>query len=50
MVANEINMDLKGGFAIINKPELTKKEDKFIKTHNLENLNLSLNEFINSYA
>ncbi|WP_375725119.1 SIR2 family protein [Arcobacter sp. KX21116] len=50
MVANEITMDLKGGFTIFNKPELTKKEDKFIKTHNLENLNLSLNEFINSHA
>ncbi len=50
MVANEITIDLKGGVTIFNKPELTKKEDKFIKTHNLENLNLSLNEFINSYA
>jgi len=50
MVANEITLDLKGGFTLLNKPELTKKEDKFIKTHNLENVNMSLNEFINSHA
>lgn len=50
MVANEITVDLKGGFALLNKEELTKKEDKFIKTHNLENLNLTINEFINSHV
>ncbi len=50
MVANEITVGLKGGFTLLNKEELTKKEDKFIKTHNLENLNLSINEFISNHA
>ena len=50
MVANEITIGLKGGITLLNKEELTKKEDKFIKTHNLENLKLSVDEFINSYA
>ena len=50
MVANEITTGLKGGITLLNKEELSKKEDKFIKTHNLENLNLSLNEFINNYV
>jgi hypothetical protein len=46
MVANEITIGLKGGYTLINKDELTKKEDKFIKTHNLENINISIDEFI----
>ncbi len=50
MVANEITIGLKGGITLLNKEELTKKEDKFIKTHNLENLKLSLSEFIENYA
>lgn len=50
MVANEITLGLKGGFTLLNKEELTKKEDKFIKTHNLENMKMSIDEFINSYA
>jgi hypothetical protein len=49
MVANEITIDLNGGFSLFNKEELTKKEDKFIKTHNLEILNMSIDEFINSH-
>lgn len=50
MVANEITIGLKGGITLLNKEELTKKEDKFIKTHNLENLKLSVSEFIENYA
>ena len=50
MVANEITVGLKGGITLLDKEELTKKEDKFIKTHNLENLNLSISEFINSHV
>lgn len=49
MVANEVTIGLKGGIAILNKEELTKKEDKFIKTHNLSSLNVGINEFIKSY-
>ena len=48
MVANEITVDLKGGTTVLNS-ELTKKEDKFIKTHNLTNLDVSINEFIKSH-
>ena len=50
MVANEITVGLKGGITLFDKEELTKKEDKFIKTHNLENMNISINEFIKTYA
>ena len=49
MVANEITVDLKGGTTVLNC-ELTKKEDKFIKTHNLTNLNMSIDEFIKSHG
>jgi hypothetical protein len=49
MVANELTMDLKGGITLLNKEELTKKEDKFIKTHNLNNLDMSIDEFIKSH-
>lgn len=50
MVANEITMDLKGGITLLNKDELTKKEDKFINSHNLTNVKLTINEFIQEYA
>lgn len=36
MVANEITLDLAGGYVLDNKKELSKKEEKFLKTHNLE--------------
>lgn len=41
MVANEITLGLDSGFVFLDKPqdELTKKEKKFIQTHNLEILN-----------
>jgi len=35
MVANEITLGLKDGIVITPKEELTKKEEKFISTHNL---------------
>lgn len=50
MVANEVTIGLKGGFTLLNKEELTKKEDKFIKTHSLENVKMSINEFIDSHG
>jgi len=49
MVANEITIGLKGGYVLFNKEELTKKEDKFIKTHNLVNLETCLDTFIKDY-
>lgn len=48
MVANEITMDLEGGYVITDK-ELGKKERKFVEKHNLEVINMSLQEFINEF-
>ena len=45
MVANELTLDLEGGY-IINDKELTKKEKKFVEKHNLEVIPMSLQEFI----
>ncbi|WP_320035620.1 SIR2 family protein [Halarcobacter sp.] len=50
MVANEVTIGLKGGLTLLNKEELTKKEDKFIKTHSLENIKMSIDEFIDSHG
>lgn len=47
MVANEITLGLKGGYLLLNKDEITKKEEKFIKTHNLIQIKKSVDEFIN---
>jgi hypothetical protein len=44
MVANELTMDLEGGYVISDK-ELNRKEKKFIEKHNLELLPMSLAEF-----
>lgn len=49
MVANELTIGLKGGVTLLNKDELTKKEGKFIKMHNLVNLKQSINEFIKDH-
>ena len=48
MVANELTMDLEGGYVITDK-ELGKKEKKFIDKHNLQVIELSLEEFINEF-
>lgn len=50
MVANELTLELHGGITLIDKEELTKKEEKFIHTHNLENINMSIDEFIKSHG
>ncbi|PNV83270.1 MAG: hypothetical protein C0627_07055 [Sulfurimonas sp.] len=44
MVANELTLNLEGGYVISDK-ELGKKEKKFVHKHNLEVLNMSLEEF-----
>ena len=49
MVANEITIGLKGGYSLINKDELTKKEDKFISTHNISNIKTGIDEFISEH-
>lgn len=48
MVANELTMDLEGGYVITDK-ELGKKEKKFVEKHNLEVINMSLENFIKEF-
>jgi len=49
MVANELTLDLEGGYVITDK-ELGKKEKKFIERHNLEVLEISLEDFIKEFV
>jgi hypothetical protein len=49
MVANELTLDLEGGYVITDK-ELTKKEQRFIDKHNLEVLEMSLEDFANAFV
>ena len=49
MVANELTLDLEGGYVITDK-ELGKKEKKFIEKHNLEVIPISLDAFIKEFA
>lgn len=46
MVANEITLGLKGGYVVSDKDELTKKEEKFIATHNLELIKSDTDSFL----
>jgi len=48
MVANELTMDLEGGY-IVTDQELGKKEKKFVEKHNLEVINMSLENFIQEF-
>jgi hypothetical protein len=48
MVANEITLDLSGGYVVGGKVELSKKEEKFIKTLNLELIKEDIGEFLKS--
>ena len=48
MVANELTLDLEGGYVITNK-ELSKKEKKFVEKHHLEVIPLSLEAFIEEF-
>jgi len=48
MVANELTMDLEGGYVVTDQ-ELGKKEKKFVEKHNLEVINMSLEEFIKEF-
>jgi len=49
MVANELTMDLEGGY-VINDKEISKREQKFIDKHNLEVIKLSPTEFFTEFA
>jgi len=46
MVANEITLGLKDGYVVTPKEELTKKEQKFIATHNLELIESETDQFL----
>lgn len=46
MVANEITLGLKDGYMVTNKEELTKKEQKFVTTHNLELIQSETDQFL----
>ena len=48
MVANELTLDLEGGYVITDQ-ELGKKERKFIEKHNLEVLEMSLEAFSEAF-
>ena len=48
MVANELTLDLEGGYVITDQ-ELGKKEKKFVEKHNLEVLEMSLEEFTKAF-
>ena len=48
MVANELTMDLEGGYVITDK-ELGKKEKKFVQKHNLQVIDMSLEDFIKEF-
>lgn len=49
MVANELSLDLEGGYVLTDR-ELGKKEQKFIDKHNLEVIPMSLREFIEAFV
>ena len=48
MVANELTMELEGGYVITDK-ELGKKEKKFVEKHNLQVIDMSLEDFIKEF-
>jgi hypothetical protein len=48
MVANELTIDLDGGYMVSDKSEFTKKESKFISKHNLGIIPSGIDEFIKS--
>lgn len=48
MVANELTIDLEGGYFVNDKP-LGKKEKKFVEKHNLEVIEMSLEAFIEAF-
>lgn len=50
MVANEVTLGLKSGVIVYDKENLTKKEDKFINTHNLILESMSVDEFISNHG
>ncbi len=48
MVANEVTLGLKGGYTVSDKETMSKKEEKFLKAHQIEKLPLTLETFFKS--
>ena len=48
MVSNEITLELSGGFVVTKKEELSRKEDNFLKAHNLDIIPKDINDFLRS--
>ena len=48
MVANEITMGLTSGYLVNDKEKITKKEEKFLTSHNIEKIQNNVNEFLKS--
>ncbi len=46
MVANEITIGLSGGYRVSENEVLTKKEEKFLLSHKIEKIAISLDDFI----
>ena len=46
MVVNEITLGLSGGYIVTDTEELSKKEEKFIKTHNLIRIDQGIDNFL----
>lgn len=46
MVAHEITLGLKDAIAVMDKDELTKKENKFVASHNIEVINQECDTFL----
>ncbi|HHD83581.1 MAG TPA: hypothetical protein ENK93_01780 [Campylobacteraceae bacterium] len=49
MVANELTLDLEGGYFIKDEP-LSKREQKFVDKHNLQHIEMSLEAFTEAFA
>jgi len=46
MVANEVTLGLSGGYLVNDKEAISKKEEKFLKSHKIEKLETSLGLFL----
>lgn len=48
MVANEVTLGLSGGYLVNDKEEISKKEEKFLASHNIQKLETTLELFLKS--
>ena len=50
MVANELTLDLKSGYLVAPKEELSKSEKRFIENHKVEHINIDIDTFMKSIS